>query len=484
MGGFEPVIGLEIHLQLKTRTKLFCRCPVRFAAAPNSCVCPVCLGYPGALPVPSREAVRLAVLCAHALKCRVNPISTFDRKNYFYPDLPKGYQITQHYRPLAQDGEFEFEFDSRIRRVRITRIQLEEDSGKIIYRDDTGEALVDMNRCGVPLVEIITAPDMKSPKEARAFLEQLRRLFTYIGVSDCDMEKGQLRCDVNISVRPKGSEQLGTRTEIKNLNSFSQIEEALTLEFERQCTILKAGGSVEQQTLDYDPKARRIIVQRRKEFAHDYRYFPEPDLPPLVLEREWIEHLREDLPELPLARQRRFMRQLGLREYDARILTSKKEIADYFEAAAHHAPPKPLANWLITDLLRLANERNCSVWDLKIPPGQFAQVVKMVEDGRLTNLGAKKALRHMADTGCDAGVAVEQLCLERKTDADEIERLAKKVLEENPKPVEDYMRGKEGALKYLMGSLMRASRGRADPKTAIQTLKRLLDAMKDARQNR
>lgn len=480
MTDFEPVIGLEIHLQLKTKTKLFCRCPVQFAAPPNSLVCPVCLGYPGALPVPNRNAVRLALLCAHALKSRINSVSLFDRKNYFYPDLPKGYQITQHYRPLAENGYFTFESDSKECTVRIRRIQIEEDSGKIIYREDTGETLVDMNRCGVPLVEIITEPDIRSPKDARLFLEQLRRLFTYIAVSDCDMEKGQLRCDVNISVRPTGSDQLRTRTEIKNLNSFSQVEEALELEFRRQCEIYRAGDVVTQQTLDYDPKSHRIIVQRRKEFAHDYRYFPEPDLPPLVLEESFIDQIKEELPELPLSRQRRFINEFGLREYDARILTSTKELADYFEEAAESAPPKPLANWLITDMLRLANEEGCSVWELGIPPGEFAAIVRMVEKGRLTNIAAKQALRHMAKHGSSADQTVLELGLKRSSNIAEIERLAYRVMEENPKAVADYLRGKDGAIKHLMGCVMRASGGRADPKTAINILRKLLDAKKNA----
>jgi len=483
MSELEAVIGLEVHLQLKTRTKLFCRCPVEFAAPPNSRVCPVCLGYPGSLPVPSREAVRLALICAHALNCRVNLTSSFDRKNYFYPDLPKGYQITQHYTPLAEEGYFEFEFGGGARRVRIQRIQLEEDSGKIIYRDDTGEVLVDMNRCGVPLVEIITEPDIGSPGEARAFLEQLRRLFTYIGVSDCDMEKGQLRCDVNLSVRPKGSDILGVRTEIKNLNSFSQVEEALSLEFERQVGIVGSGGRIEQQTLDYDPKERRIIVQRRKEFAHDYRYFPEPDLPPLVLERQWVESLKEELPELPLARQRRFISRFGLRLCDAAILTSKRGLADYFEAALGEATPKAVANWLITDLTRLANERGKEVWELGVAAEDFGKLVALYENGDLTNLAAKQALRHMVEKGCGAEEAVRVLGVGRRSDVVEIEALARRVVEENPKAVVDYIRGKDGALKFLMGSLMRASRGSADPKIAIQTLKKILDAKKDACQD-
>ncbi|MCX7704433.1 MAG: Asp-tRNA(Asn)/Glu-tRNA(Gln) amidotransferase subunit GatB, partial [Planctomycetota bacterium] len=356
MKDVEPVIGLEVHLQLKTNTKLFCGCPVSFAASPNTLACPVCLGLPGSLPVVNQRAVELSLKLALALKCNVNRLSSFDRKNYFYPDLPKGYQITQHYTPIASDGFIEINSSgNRTKKVRVLRLHLEEDAGKIIYAEKTGYVLVDFNRCGVPLVELVSATDISSPQEAYDYLVEVRRIARYLEISDADMEKGQLRCDVNISLRPKGGSSFGTRTEIKNLNSFAAVRDALEAEIERQKEILFSGGRIEQETLYYDAESGKLFVQRSKEESHDYRYFPEPDLPPLFVSDEMLKKASFEVVELPMERERRLMKQYGLPPQKVAVLCSRKALADYFEECVKEPSPQLLADWLITETLRVVN---------------------------------------------------------------------------------------------------------------------------------
>ncbi|MCR4404428.1 MAG: Asp-tRNA(Asn)/Glu-tRNA(Gln) amidotransferase subunit GatB [Candidatus Acetothermia bacterium] len=452
----ETVIGLEIHVQLKTETKLFCGCLADSAGPPNSRTCPVCLGMPGALPVPNKRAVELAIRAALAFHCAVHASSTFARKNYFYPDLPKGYQISQYDEPLASGGWLELEG----RRIGLRRLHLEEDAAKLVHTED-GRTLVDFNRAGVPLIEIVTAPEIRSPKEARALLQAVRRTLRYIGVSDCDMEEGQLRCDANISLRQEGS-RAGTRTEIKNLNSLKALEEALAYEEARQRALLEAGEEVEQQTLTWDAAAGRTIPIRSKEEAEDYRYFPEPDLPPLLIGSEWLDEIRRGLPELPEARRRRWRAEYGLPEYDIEVLTEEREIADYFEAVVRLYPrPKEVSNWMMTELLRLAKEG-----EIRLGPADFAQILRLVGEGKLNRAAGKGLLEEAFRTGRSPEELLAERDLLQISDAAELSGAVSAVLAENPQAVADYRGGREQALSFLLGQVMRKTEGKADPKLA------------------
>jgi aspartyl-tRNA(Asn)/glutamyl-tRNA(Gln) amidotransferase subunit B len=476
---YEAVIGLEVHVQLLTETKMFCRCPNRFGAAPNTLVCPVCLGYPGTLPVPNRRAVDLAAKLALALGCEVHPTSVFARKNYFYPDLPKGYQISQFDRPLAEGGLLPL--SQHDKSVRIERLHLEEDAGKLLHEAPgggalPGESLVDFNRCGVPLVEIVSRPGMSSAAEAQDYLQTLHQLLLYTRTSDGNMEEGSLRCDANVSVRRRGETKLGTKTEIKNVNSFRNVARAIEHEIGRQIEVIEAGGRVEQETRGFDADSGKTRLMRSKEEAHDYRYFPDPDLPPLVLTRERIGELRAELPELPWQRRARLAAQYGLPAADAQVLAAARELADYYEAAAAALPsnPKGIANWVMGEVLRDVKERRVELAGT-IPPAHLAALVGMVDQGRISNSAAKEVFAAVCPTGEEPAAAVERLGLAQVSDESQIERWIEEVIERNPGQVHQYRAGKVQVLGFLVGQVMKLSGGRAEPKAVQQLLRRALE---------
>jgi len=477
-GGYEPVIAFEVHVELATRTKAFCSCPAAFGAEPNTHVCPVCLGHPGVLPVLNRRAVELAVRAALALNCEVHLESVFARKNYFYPDLPKGYQITQYDRPLATGGYIDIETDDGVRRIRIRRLHLEEDTGKSFHVEDGDCSLVDYNRAGVPLIEIVSEPDCRSPAEGRAYLEELRSILEYAGVSDVRMEEGSMRCEPNVSVRPAGTETLGVPVELKNLNSFRAVERALDYEIRRQAEVLSGGGEVRRETRRWDEAAGVTRLMRVKETAEDYRYFPEPDLLPLVLEPGWVESVRKGLPELRTARRERFVREYGLPRYDAGVLTASRHLADYFEEAARLADdPKKVSNWLMGDVSRLLNESGNDASFLRskdspFPPSSLAELISLVEDGTISGKMAKDVLEEAFRTGKTPRAIVDEKGLSQISDAAELEAVVARVLEANPSVVEDFRQGKEKALGYLVGQVMKETRGKANPRLVNELLRK------------
>ncbi|HEX5758595.1 MAG TPA: Asp-tRNA(Asn)/Glu-tRNA(Gln) amidotransferase subunit GatB [Thermoanaerobaculia bacterium] len=474
---YEAVIGLEVHVHLRTETKMFCRCANRFGAPPNTLVCPVCLGYPGTLPVVNRRAVDLATKLALALGCTVRERSVFARKNYFYPDLPKGYQISQYDRPLAEDGLLPL--TQHDKSVRVERLHLEEDAGKLLHELPggaplPGESLVDFNRCGVPLVEIVSHPDLATAAEAADYLQTLHQLLLYTGTSDGNMEEGSLRCDANVSVRPAGETRLGTKTEVKNLNSFRNVARAVEHEIERQVALLEAGGRVVQETRSWDAAAGATRLLRSKEEAHDYRYFPEPDLPPLAVDAARQENLGKELPELPWEVRERLTRQYGLPAADARILASTRELSAYFEAAAGQCTnAKTLANWVMTDLLR---ELKSGQADLAaFPPERLAKLVELIDRGAISNTAAKEVFIEIARTGEAPEAAVERLGLGQVSDTTRIERWIDEVVEEHEGPVAQFRAGKTQTLGFLVGQVMKRSGGRAEPRLVQQLLREALD---------
>ncbi len=478
---YDTVISIELHVQLATRTKLFCRCESAYGREPNSCVCPVCLGFPGSLPVLNRSAVELAARTALALSCTVSECSAFDRKNYFYPDLPKSYQITQHYSPIGTGGRLEIETGAEKRIVEIERVHMEEDAGKIVYSEETGESLLDFNRCGTPLLEIVTKPWVTSPEEVHTYLAEIKQLLQYIEISDCDMEKGNLRCDCNISVMPRGSEQWGTRTEIKNLNSFRAAQKALEYERERHIAILESGGRVKLETMLWD-EARGVTYPRRsKEEAHDYRYFPEPDLPPVILSAEKTDAIRQIMPELPAARRLRFVEQYGLPKYDAIVLTADRELADFYEQALkHYDSPKPVANWFMGSLLRELKERGVAIQELGLNPEHAAGIIRLLDTGEITNVAEREVLCEVLRTGDDPAVVVQRSGLSQKSDETELRRWVEQAIADNPKAVEDYHSGKKTAARFIVGQAMKKSRGRANPEKLLKIASELLDSMHDS----
>lgn len=475
---FEPVIGLEVHAELQTKSKMFCGCAVvdSVSAAPNTAVCPVCSGMPGTLPVVNQMAVEYAIRVALALDCTVNPVSIFARKNYFYPDLPKGYQISQYEEPLAEHGKLVINTSEGEKTIRVLRVHLEEDTGKLTHVN--GGSLVDLNRAGVPLLEIVSEPDMRSVEEARAYAEALREILRYLEVNSGDMEKGVIRFEANISVRPKGTDVLNTRVEIKNLNSFRALERASAFEIERQGKIMAGGGEVEQETLGWDEAKETTYSQRSKEDAHDYRYLPEPDLPPLVVEAAWLERVRVGLPELPRAKFQRFIAQYGLTEYDAGVLTSEKEIADYFEEAVkrktENVKTKTLANWMIGDLFGLMNQESITVADLKVRPDALAELVGLVAAGEINQSTGKAVLSEMFQSGKSAVEIVESRGLKQVSDEDFIADQVKQVLGENPDAVASFKAGKETIVNWLFGQVMRKAAGKANPGVVRRELERQL----------
>lgn len=475
---YEPVIGLEVHVQLGTKSKIFCSCPVEFGAPPNTNVCPVCLGLPGALPVLSRQAVELAIGAALALRCKVNAFSRFARKNYFYPDLPKGYQISQYDQPLAEHGYLEILTGAGTKRVGITRVHMEDDAGKSLhegFEDSDRYTYVDLNRCGTPLIEIVSEPDMRSPEEAYVYLTELKHVMQYIGVSDCDMEKGQLRCDANVSVRPRGSEKLGTKAEVKNLNSFRFLRMALEHEIERQVELIESGGKVTQETRLFNVETGETAGMRSKEHAHDYRYFPEPDLMPLRVSEHWLNVVKDKLPELPADRRERFVRDYGLREYDAQALTLTRETGDYFEAAVRVSRDGRLtANWITGDLMGLLNAAGRSIGSSPVSPQNLGDLVALINKGELSGKLAKEILPKMFETGDPASVIMEREGLKQISDSAALDSIVEEVLAANPKQVDQYKSGKTAVLGFLVGQVMKATRGQANPAAVNETLKKKL----------
>ncbi len=472
---YVPVIGLEVHAQLLTRTKMFCRCPAQFGAEPNTMVCPVCLGLPGALPTVNREAVSMAVRLGLALRCTIEHESVFARKNYFYPDAPRNYQISMYDRPLCRGGSLVFEDGDEEISIGLERIHLEDDSGKLMHGRG-GYSLIDFNRCGVPLVEIVTLPVIRSPRHASLYLQGIRRLLRYLGICDGNLEEGSLRVDVNISLRERGDETLGTRTEIKNLNSFKAVEAGLEAEIERQRGELDAGGKILQVTNLWDAKEKRPVMMRRKERAHDYRYFPEPDLPVLVVGDDWIEDERAKIPELPLERERRFQREYGLSVYDAGVLTAESDIADYFEETVRLTDePKISANWVMRDVLRELKSRGGDIGVFPAGPDTLAGLIDLIKEGVVSTTAGAEVFIAMIESGESASDTLRRLGLEQISGEDALEALVDRVIESNPDALDRYRGGKKQLMKFFVGQVMKESGGKADPVIAGELLRKKLD---------
>jgi len=475
---YEPVIGLEVHVQLLTNSKIFCGCSTRFGDAPNTNVCPVCLGLPGTLPVLNKRVVEMAVRASLALHCTVHEHSRFARKNYFYPDLPKGYQISQYELPLATDGWVEVEHNGAKKRIGITRLHLEEDAAKNLHEgfaQSAQKAYIDYNRCGTPLCEIVSEPDMRAPEEAYAYLTTLRQILLYTGVSDCNMEEGSLRCDANVSVRPRGAEEFGTKVEVKNLNSFRFLQKALEYEIERHIGVVESGGRILQETRLWNQAEGHTVGMRSKEKAHDYRYFPEPDLLPVHVSAAWREEIRGTVPELPEEKRARFVGVYGITPYDAEVLTGSQMLADYFEAVVDAgASPKNGANWIQTELLRRLNDSGKEIGASPVPPTRLAELLKAVESGQITGAVGKKVFAMMFDSGRGAGEIIAAEGLGQISDTSAIEEAAREVIAKNPENVAKYKAGNEGVFKFFVGQVMRATRGQANPAAVNDILRRLL----------
>ena len=471
---YEPVIGLEVHAQLLTDTKIFCSCSTKFGAKPNTQVCPICLGMPGVLPVLNEKALEFAIRAALAVNCSVSESSRFARKNYFYPDLPKGYQISQYEEPLSKQGWLEIEFNGTKKRIGITRIHLEEDAGKLIHENSKKHSHVDLNRAGVPLIEIVSEPDINTPDEAVAYMKKLRSILVYLRVCDGNMEEGSLRCDANVSVRPKGTEKLGTKTEIKNVNSFKYIQKALEYEIRRHISVLEGGKEIEQETRLYDPSRNLTFPMRSKEEAHDYRYFPDPDLLPVIVDDEWVEEIRSSLPELPDQRLKRFINVLMIPAYDAGVLTASKDVADYFEDCLRFFnKPKVVSNWIMTEVLReLKSEED--IKDFAINPQKLSELLSLIEDGTISGKLAKGIFSEMALSGKGAREIVSEKGIKQISDLDEIEKIISEVIEKNPGETSRYKAGEHKLLGFFVGQVMKLTQGKANPQLVNETLKRRL----------
>jgi len=461
---YETVIGLEVHVELRTESKMFCGCPVSFGAPPNTNTCPVCLGHPGVLPVPNKKAVEFAIKAALALNCEIAPVTKFDRKNYFYPDLPKAYQISQYDQPIGRNGWIDIEVDGVVRRIGIARLHLEEDAGKLTHLPGGVGSLVDFNRVGTPLLEIVSKPDLRSPLEARIYMEKLRSIMQYCEVSDVKMEEGSLRCDANISLRPRGQEALGNRTELKNMNSFRSVQRGLEYEERRQAEILDAGGEVVQETRRWDEAREVTVSMRGKEEAHDYRYFPDPDLVRIVIDEDWKERIRRTIPELPDARKARYTGEYGLTSYDAEVLTSSPALANFFEESLQYTKDaKAAANWIMGDLLGYLNANGLELKDVKATGRGLGEMIGLIEDGTISGKIAKKVFRTMLETGKTPRQIVEEEGLVQISDEGEIRGIVARVIEANPQSVADFLAGKEKAIGFLVGQVMRETKGKANP---------------------
>jgi aspartyl-tRNA(Asn)/glutamyl-tRNA(Gln) amidotransferase subunit B len=475
MKKYEVVIGLEVHAQLLTETKMFCRCSTKFGSEPNSQTCPVCIGMPGVLPVMNRKAVEYAILTGLATNCRIAPYSRFARKNYFYPDLPKNYQISQYELPLCENGFVEIVVDDEVKRIGITRIHMEEDAGKNIHEELGDHSFVDLNRTGVPLMEIVSEPDLRSPGEASEYMKKLRAILRYLGVCDGNMEQGSLRCDANVSIRRVGQNEFGTRAELKNINSFKFVEKALEYEIKRQVSVIEDGGRIIQETRLWDSAAGVTRSMRSKEEAHDYRYFPEPDLPPILVSQEWIDEIKANLLELPDEKRKRFIWQHGLPEYDAELLTSEKAIADWYERVVESGgQPKVVANWIMGDLMRLLNEENKSVDALLFGPAQMVGMLKLIDDDTISGKIAKTVFEEMYRTGKNAGDIVKEKGLVQISDTSEIEMAVDDVLAKSASEVERFKAGDEKLMGFFVGQVMKATKGKANPKMLNDLLKEKL----------
>ena len=475
---YEPVIGLEVHVQLATATKIFCGCPTSFGAPPNTNVCPVCLGLPGALPVLNRAAVELAIKAALALNCEIRPHSRFARKNYFYPDLPKGYQISQYDEPYSEHGWVDIVVDGASKRIGITRIHMEDDAGKSIhdgFKDSGKSSYVDLNRSGTPLAEIVSEPDMRSSHDAYQYLTELKQVLQFVEVSTCDMEKGHLRCDANVSVRLKGAEKFGTKAEVKNLNSFRFLKQALDFEITRQIALIESGGRVAQETRLYNPDLGVTFAMRSKEDAHDYRYFPEPDLVPLRMGAEWLDQLRAGMPELPAKKRARFTGELGLSEYDADVLTASRPVSDYFETVARvSGNAKMAANWVMGEMMGALKAAGKEIGESPMSAENLGGLVKLVASGELSGKLAKEVFPKMLESGEAAAAIIEREGLKQISDTGALEQIIDGVIAANPKQVEQYKAGKTTVINFLVGQAMKASRGQAKPDVVTEILKQKL----------
>ncbi|MGE4440240.1 MAG: Asp-tRNA(Asn)/Glu-tRNA(Gln) amidotransferase subunit GatB [Desulfomicrobium sp.] len=475
MRDYEVVIGLEVHAQLKTKSKIFCSCSTEFGAGPNENTCPVCTGMPGMLPVLNARAVEYAVKMAMAVDCTVNRRSLFARKNYFYPDLPMGYQISQFELPVAEHGHIVIHTDKGEKRIGITRIHMENDAGKNIHSATDNASYVDLNRAGVPLIEIVSEPDMRSAEEAVAYLKSLRAILVYLGICDGNLEEGSFRCDANVSIRPRGQKEFGTRAELKNMNSFRNIQRAIEYEVERQIDLVEDGDQVVQETRLFDAAKGVTRSMRGKEEAHDYRYFPDPDLLPLIIGEEQMVKWRSELPELPEARYRRFQEALGLPEYDAQVLTAEKEVADYFEAAlAAYNEPKKISNWVMGEVMRELNDRGVTLAECRLCPGDLGKLVKLVDDGLVSGTIAKNVFKELFETGGDPEAHVKAKGLAQISDTSAIEGLVDEVLAENPSEVERYKGGDKKLTGFFVGQVMKKSKGKANPGLVNQLLAKKL----------
>ena len=475
MKKYEVVIGLEVHAQLLTETKMFCRCSTKFGSEPNTQTCQVCIGMPGVLPVMNRKAIEFAIRTGLAMNCRIAPYSRFARKNYFYPDLPKNYQISQYELPLCEEGFVEVIVDNEVKRIGITRIHMEEDAGKNIHEGRGDYSFVDLNRTGIPLMEIVSEPDIRSPREAAEYMKKLRAILRYLEVCDGNMEQGSLRCDANISIRPVGQKEFGTRTELKNINSFKFVEKALEYEIKRQISVVEDGGRIIQETRLWDSSACVTQSMRSKEEAHDYRYFPDPDLPPIVVGRQWIDEIKSGLPELPDGKRNRFIEQYVLPEYDAELLTSDKTVADWFEEAVREgALPKTVSNWMMGDLMRMLNEDNKSIEDVLLKPAQMAGMLKLIDDGTISGKIAKTVFEEMYRTGENADIIVKKKGLVQISDTGELEKAVDEVLSNHQGEIDRFRAGDEKLIGFFVGQVMKATKGKANPKVLNDLLKEKL----------
>ena len=474
---YEVIIGLEVHAELSTNTKIYCGCSNEFGADPNTHCCPICTGMPGTMPVLNEKVVEYTVKTGLATNCTIAKFSKQDRKNYFYPDLPKAYQTSQYDLPLCEHGHLDINIDGEIKKIGITRIHIEEDAGKLIHDDFTGATLIDMNRCSVPLIEIVSEPDIRSAKEAIEYMQTLKGILEYLEVCDCKMQEGSLRCDVNLSVRKVGASEFGTRTETKNLNSFKSIERSIEFEIDRQIKELENGGEIYQETRRFDDNTGVGYAMRTKEDAHDYRYFEEPDLAPIVLSLEYVDNIRNNLPELPVSRKNRYINEYGLSDYDATQITNFKTLANYFDKTVKLCNnPKLVANWLMSDFARMLNENEISIENCKVSEENLASLIKLIDTSVISSAIAKKVFVDMFETGKDAKVIVEEKGLMQITDTKFLEDIVKKIVESNEQSVADYLAGKDKAIGFLVGQIMKETKGKANPKMINEMLIKVLDS--------